>query len=89
MEATNLVDTLARDRTSSGNLAILFPSKCVLIADFYDSESLATAKKILPLVGLLRENEAHIDTLRSQAPELSEYLLVMLRQEYLEQETLY
>ena len=30
MEATNLVDTLARDRTSSGNLAILFPSKCVL-----------------------------------------------------------
>jgi len=42
----------------------------------------------LPLVRLLRENEAHIDTLRSQAPELSEYLLVMLRQEYLEQETL-
>jgi hypothetical protein len=89
MEATNLVDTLARDRTSSGDLATLFPSKCVLIADFYDSESLATAKNILPMVRLLRKNEAHIDILRSQAPELSEYRLVRLRREYLEQEILY
>jgi hypothetical protein len=41
------------------------------------------------MVRLLRENEAHIDTLRSQAPELSEYRLVRLRREYLEQEILY
>ena len=40
------------------------------------------------MVRLLRKNEAHIDILRSQAPELSEYRLVRLRREYLEQEIL-
>jgi hypothetical protein len=92
LEVTDLVRTLARDATSFDNQfdapSVYFPSKCVLIADFYDSESLATAKKILPMVRLLRKNEAHIDILRSQAPELSEYRLVRLRREYLEQEIL-
>jgi hypothetical protein len=41
------------------------------------------------MVRLLRKNEAHIDILRSQAPELSEYRLIRLRREYLEQQILY
>lgn len=94
IEVTNLVRTSAGDNTyffdgQFDNPSVYFPSKCVLIADFYDSESLAKAKKILLMVRLLRENEAHVDTLRSQASEVSEYRLVRLRREYLKQELLY
>ncbi|MEG4323835.1 hypothetical protein QUB37_27300 [Microcoleus sp. AT3-A2] len=96
LEVTDLVRTSAGDNTSFidieglfDNLSAHFPSKCAIVADFYDSESLATAQKILPMVNLLRDNEAYIEIMQLQAPEVREYLLVMLRQEYLEQQTLY
>jgi len=89
MAVTHLVETLATDGNSWGDSATLFPAKCVLIADFYDSESLATAKKILPMVNLLRDNEAYIEIMRSQAPQLREKQLKKLRKEYQKQEYFY
>ncbi|HAX79994.1 MAG TPA: hypothetical protein DCY88_30205 [Cyanobacteria bacterium UBA11372] len=89
MKSTNLVYTLARARTFLDDETTLFPSKCVLLADFYDSESLATAKKILTMVRFLRENETYIEIIRAQAPQIREKLLKMLRKEYQEQEYLY
>jgi len=93
LEVTDLVRTLARDATSFDNQfdapSVYFPSKCVLIADFYDSESLATAKKILPMVNFLRDNEAYIEIMRSPAPQLCEKRLKNLREEYQKQEYFY
>ena len=89
MEITDLARTIATDNTSFDDSLAYFPSKCVVIADFYDSESLATAKKILHMVRLLRENEAYIEVFRSQFPQIREYLLKLLHKEYLEQEMLY
>lgn len=94
LEVTNLVRTSARDDTDfvdelSNDLSAYFPAKCVLIADFYDSESLAIAQKILPMVNILRDNEAYIEIIRSQAPQLRERQLKKLRKEYQGQEYFY
>lgn len=94
LEVTNLVRTSARDDTDfvdelSNDLSAYFPAKYVLIADFYDSESLAIAQKILPMVNLLRDNEPYIEIMRSQVPQFCEKQLKRLRKEYQSQEYFY
>ncbi|HBE20298.1 MAG TPA: hypothetical protein DEG17_25710 [Cyanobacteria bacterium UBA11149] len=89
MKTTHLVRTLARDDNDFDSGLVYFPTKCVLIADFYDSESLVKAKKILAKVKLLREDKANLDIFYSQFPQISEYLLKLLEKEYLEQEIIY
>ncbi|HBE16722.1 MAG TPA: hypothetical protein DEG17_07990 [Cyanobacteria bacterium UBA11149] len=86
VEYTDLIRTWASDTTWKGE-PLYLPSKCVVVADFYNSETLEKAKKILDRVGDLRNNASLIDDLHAQVPYLPKDLFINIRSAYLEMET--
>jgi hypothetical protein len=80
---TDLIRTFARDESWEGE-PLHFPIKCVVVADFYDFESLAKAKKILDRVGELRENISLIDELHSQVPHVPKRIFTNIHEAFLQ-----
>ncbi|HAG83326.1 MAG TPA: hypothetical protein DCL61_19825 [Cyanobacteria bacterium UBA12227] len=80
---TDLIRTFAHDETWEGE-PLHFPIKCVVVADFYDFESLAKAKSILDRVGKLRENTSLIDELHSQVPHVPKQMFQNIYEAFLE-----
>ena len=78
----DLIRTFARDHTWEGEL-LHFPIKCVVVADFYDIDSLTKAKKILDRVGVLRENASLIDELHSQVPHVPKWMFTKIHESFL------
>ncbi len=82
VEDTALIRTFARDNTWEGE-PLHFPIKCVLVADFYDIDSLTKAKKILDRVGALRENASLIDELHFQVPQVPKWMFTKINESFL------
>lgn len=82
VEDTALIRTFAIDNTWEGE-PFHFPIKCVVVADFYDVDSLAKAKKILDRVGQLRENTFLIDELHAQVPHVPKLMFTKIHESFL------
>ncbi|MEQ8973150.1 MAG: hypothetical protein RIE73_22445 [Coleofasciculus sp. C1-SOL-03] len=80
---TALIRTFARDKSWKGE-PLHFPIKCVVVADFYDFDSLAQAKKILDRLGELRENILLIDELHSQVPHVPKHIFTNIHEAFMQ-----
>jgi hypothetical protein len=87
IEETELIRTFARDLTWNGELQSL-PSRCVIVAEFYDTSTLEKAKKILSSVTQIAENVSIIDELHSSIPYVNKDIFINLYDSLIEQKEL-
>ncbi|MDY6784812.1 MAG: hypothetical protein SW833_20090 [Cyanobacteriota bacterium] len=71
---TELVRSFADDATWKGE-SLQFPVQCIVVADFYNFESLMKAKAVLGNLKSLREDVSFIDEIHSQLPNVSKWML--------------